>query len=103
MSKDEKRWIVLFVAVVIIAIVLFVSLGMSKNKKQTDEEGTTVVQQGSSIDEKYVEVKDDGTKVNTSNKLKENKTFDGLNISNINIETKNNETVVKADITNSTN
>ncbi len=103
MNKDEKRWIVLLIAVVIIAIVLFVSLGLSKNKKEgIADEGTSVTQGEANPNEKYVEVKEDGTKINISNKLKESKTFDELNISNINIETKNNETIVKADITNST-
>lgn len=98
MTRDEKRWIVLLVAVVLIAIVLILGLAKSKNVKKEEENNTNINQQ-----QEYVEVKEDGTKVNTSNKLKENKEFNGLQISNISIEEKENETVVRADITNTTN
>ena len=101
MNKEEKRWIILLGAVLIILIVLIVGLRLSKNKNEEGEkEGTQVVQEGR--EEKYVEVKEDGTKVNQSNKLKEAKNFEGLKIENITIETKNNETILKADVENTT-
>lgn len=101
MNKEEKKWIILLGAVLIILIALIVGLRLSKNKNQEEkEEGTQVVQEGT--EEKYVEVREDGTKVNQSNKLKESKNFEGLKIENITIETKNNETILKADVENTT-
>ena len=98
MTKDEKRWIILLVAVILIAIALIIGLTKSKDVKKEEENSINIEKK-----EEYVEIKEDGTKVNTSNKLKENKEFNGLQISNISIEEKENETVVRADITNTTN
>lgn len=99
MTRDEKRWIVLLVAVLVIAIGLIIGLAKSKNvNKEEQKENVTNIEQIQN--EEYVEVLDDGTKVNTSNKLKEDKEFNGLKISNISIEEKGNETVLEADITN---
>ena len=102
MTRDEKRWIILLVAVLSIAIVLIIGLVKSKDaKKGSIKENITNVEQVQN--EEYVKILEDGTKVNTSNKLKENKEFNGLKISNISIEEKENETVVEADIINETN
>ncbi len=99
MTRDEKRWIILLIAVLVIAIGLIIGLAKSKNvKKEEQKENITNVEHIQN--EEYVEVLDDGTKVNTSNKLKEDKEFNGLKISNISIEEKGNETVLEADITN---
>lgn len=100
MNKDEKKWIVLLVAVFIILAVLIIGLSLSKNKKTEEKGGTQVIQE--QTEEKYVEVKEDGTKINKSNKLKETKNFEGLEIKNITIETKDNETILKADVENTT-
>ena len=98
MTRDEKRWIVLLIAVLVIAIVLIVGLAIGRNiKKEKKEENNNV---GQVKNEEYVEVLEDGTKVNTSNKLKENKKFGNLEISNISIEEKENETILEADVTN---
>ena len=98
MTRDEKRWIVLLIAVLVIAIVLIVGLAIGRNiKKEKTGENNNV---GQAQNEEYVEVLEDGTKVNTSNKLKENKKFGNLEISNISIEEKENETILEADVTN---
>lgn len=100
MNKDEKRWIVLLVAVLVIAVVLIV--GLSRSKKTEEPVKNNEVEQVQK-EEAYVEVLEDGSKVNTSNKLKENKEFNGLEISNIEIVEKDNETILEADVTNQTN
>lgn len=101
MTRDEKRWIVLLIAVLIIAVVLIIGLAKSKDaKKEKQDENSNNTEQVQN--EEYVEVLEDGTKVNTSNKLKENKAFNGLEISNISIEEINNETILEADVTNTT-
>lgn len=100
MNKDEKRWIVLLVAVLVIAVVLII--GLSRNKKTEEAVKNNEVEQVQK-EEAYVEVLEDGSKVNTSNKLKENKEFNGLEISNIEIVEKDNETILEADVTNQTN
>lgn len=100
MTRDEKRWIVLLIAVLLIAIFLIVGLAVVKNLKKAEEKGNNISEQLQN--EEYVEVLEDGTRVNTSDKLRENKEFNGLQISNITIEEKENETILEADITNTT-
>ena len=101
MTRDEKRWIILLVAVLLIAIFLIVGLIKSRDVvKEEIKQNENKIEQVRN--EEYVEILDDGTKVNTSNKLRENKQFNGLKISNITIEEKENETILEAEITNTT-
>ena len=99
MNKNEKRWIVLLVAVLIIAVVLII--GLLSIKKTGDVEENNNVQEVQK-ENGYAQVLEDGSKVNTSNKLKENKEFNGLQISNIKIVEKDNETILEADVINLT-
>ena len=102
MTRDEKRWIILLVAVLLIAIFLIVGLIKSRDVvKEEIKQNENKIEQVRN--EEYVEILDDGTKVNTSNKLRENKQFNGLKINNITIEEKENETILEAEITNTTN
>ena len=70
MNKNEKRWIVLLVAVLVIAVVLIVSLSMSGNKQdttiggQSQTQGTTGTQTGD-------ESSNYATRVNTNEDFKE--------------------------------
>lgn len=100
MTRDEKRWIILLIAVILIAIVLIVGIKLGNKNRQENNKNEEVIETEKT--EEYVEEREDGTRVNTSNKLKEDKNFDGLKISNIIIEEKENETIVEADVTNTT-
>lgn len=93
MAKKKKRIIILLIVIVLIIVISVVLINIIKTNKKS----------GKSENEIYVEVLEDGTKRNTSNKLKENKKFNDLQISNITIEEKNNQTILKTDVTNLTN
>ena len=70
MKKKEKRMILILLVVLVIAVVIFV---ISKNKtgnKENTEENNVV--------EEFVQVLEDGTRLNTSTKLNEMKKFEGL-------------------------
>ena len=65
MSRNEKRWIILLVAVIVIAIVLIVGLANGgKNDEIQQGEGEPVVNE-----EIYTTELSDGTKLNTSEDL----------------------------------
>lgn len=90
MRKNEK--ILIFVLLAILVIVLIV---VNVNKKGKDNSGNNTT-------EKYVEVLEDGTKLNTSNKLSKTKKINGLEITNIQLTTKDGMTVLLADVKNTT-
>ena len=103
MSKNEKRWIVLLIAVVVILVALFV--GLSWNNDETEsQEGGQPVQQGEAPnnenEEKYVDELDDGTKVNTSESFNSTKTYNNLEISNIQYTSRDGMSVLLADVKN---
>ena len=94
MKKNEKIMIaVLIVIVIIVTIVFFVT---RKENKKVEENVVKEEQQ----QEEYVQVLDDGTKLNKSDKLNETKVFDGLEISNIQLTESNNLSVLLGTITN---
>ena len=98
MNQNEKRWIVLLVAVVIIAIVFFVELGF-RNKDGEDLADNS--QNVPTNEEQYTVQLDDGTKLNTSEDFNSNKTYGDLEISNIQYTTRpDGMTVLLADVTN---
>lgn len=101
MSSNEKRWIILLVAVVIIAIILFVSLGIIRNNKENVDDNQGNVQTNQ---EQYTIELDDGTKLNTSDDFNSNKKYGDLEISNIQYTTRpDGITLFLADVTNTGN
>ena len=99
MNKNEKRWIVLLVAVLAIAVVLIVGLGMNGNKQntsiggQSQTQGTTGTQTGD-------ENSNYATRVNTNEDFNATKTYNNLEISNIQLSENNGTSVLLADVTN---
>ena len=95
MNSNEKRWIVLLIAVLVIAIVLMVVLpNINKDKEEVGEQQPIV------NEEKYTTELEDGTKVNTGEEFNSTKTYGNLEISNIQYTEKDGKTVLLADVTN---
>lgn len=78
--------------VIIVIIVLAVSIIISNSKKSKNQEQ----------DENFTIVSEDGTIINNSEKLKQDKEIDGMIMNKINIKSKNNETTLTANIQNIT-
>ena len=96
MKKQEKRMILILIIVsaLIITIIWFVT----RNKEDNNVGETTEnVEQG-----EFTKVEADGTIVNTSEKLNENKQNIGFEITNINFIKRGNETILTARVTNNT-
>lgn len=101
MNSNEKRWIVLLVAVIVIAIILIVAIAGSKEEKKGK-----IVENKAEVtinEEKYIVELNDGTKVNTSEELKKVKKYKELEISNIQYTSKNGMTEILADVKNTGN
>ena len=89
-SNNKKKYIViLLILVVIIAVVVFVLL-WKKPENNLEQEKS------------YSTTLEDATKENNSEKIKETKEVDGLQISNMTITESDNLSKLSADITNNT-
>ena len=99
MNSNEKKWIILLIAVVIIAVVLIVGLNISKNNKNQVQSGN-MNQEENISEEKYSTELDDGTKINTGDEFNKAKTYNNLEISNIQYTEKDGMTVLLADVKN---
>lgn len=95
MRKSEKRLIliVVLIAVIIIAILAVVRNVVNKPNEEQGEQRT---------EEKYVEVSEIGTRINNSEKIKETKYVDDLEVTNIEISQKDGISILKATVKNNT-
>lgn len=91
MSRKEKRIIGILALITIIAIIVMVVIrNNNKNKEEQPVEP----------EEEFVEVLEDGTRLNKSDKLHETKTFDGMEISDFQLTENGNVTLLLGTITN---
>ena len=94
MKKKEKKMIgiLILVAVLVIAVIWFVT--------RPKDTATNENQPANTVKEEFVQVLDDGTKLNVSSKLNQTKELDGLSIGNIQYTYSNGISTVLADVTN---
>ena len=103
MNSNEKRWIVLLVAVVIIAVVLIVVLvngNRSADEQNTVQEPATTQEPAQEEQEEFVTQVEDGTKINTSEQFNAERTYNNVQISKIQFTEKDNMSVLLANVTN---
>jgi len=92
MTKKEKKKIFKIIGIlVLIIIILFVIKSITKNK---ENDGETLTKQA------YVEIQEDGTNLNTSDKLKQTKKLGELEFSNISLTSKDGQSYITADVKN---
>ena len=102
MKKKEKRMILILLVILIIAIVIFVvSKNANKgNKGNNANENGSTTQQENTEPEEFVQVLEDGTKLNTSTELNKEKQVGNYKFENMQLTTQDNQTVLLADVTN---
>lgn len=93
MKDNEKKMIIILLIILVIAIIIFV---VNKNKKGNNNEN---VEENNTVEE-FVQVLEDGTKLNTSTKLSEAKEVNGLKFENMQLTEQNGQSVLLADVTN---
>lgn len=96
MKTNEKKWILILAVILVIAIIVFFVMRLGKGKN-TEQNGAT---NGAGNTEQFYEELDDGTKLNVSTKLNQTKTVNGLEIGNIQLTNKDNQTVLLAEVEN---
>ena len=97
MKKKEKKMIltILVVGVIIVGIIYFATRPKEEKKQEMPVVENKVV-------EEFVQVLEDGSKLNTSTKLNETKNVNGLEIGNIQLSMVGGETTLFADVKNNT-
>ncbi len=98
MKTKEK--VVIIGLLILTSILIGIFLIRSKDNKQNNEQPNA---QENKLEENYSQVLEDGTKLNTSSKLKETKKIDSLEISDIQLTNKNEQSVLLANVTNKGN
>lgn len=99
MDKNKKILLGILLAIIIIAIIVMCIVSGPKTKDEKDNENTINETENISKEE-FVQILEDGTKLNISSKLNETKTVNGIEISNIQFTYKDGLTVLIADVTN---
>ena len=89
MKSQEKRNLIILGIISIVIIIILVNVRDKSNEKSKQQN-----------EEPYVQVLEDGTKLNTSNKLNTDRQLDQFQISNIQLTNQNGQTVLLANITN---
>ena len=100
MNKKVKKIIATIMIIIVIAMVITIMLRF-RNRKST--ENIRTVEEQIIPKEEFVDKLEDGTRINSSDKLHETKTFDGLEISDFQLTEKDNMTVLLGKITNNAN
>ena len=102
MKAKELMIVLLIIIVLLIVIIVAVNANKNKGNEENTQTPAIGVVEENKVEE-FVEVQEDGSKVNTSEELKKTKTIEGLEISNIRLVENNNVSQVVADIKNPTN
>lgn len=101
MKKKEKQ----FLAILIIAVVVIIGvIWLITNNKKTEnkENGQKIENNGTTMQGEFTKEENDGTIVNTSEKLKEVREVEGFKLSDVKLEGKDGNTMFKALVTNTT-
>ena len=97
MKEKEKRGLLILILVAI-AIITTLAIITNRKGKEVNSDET----EENEVVEEFVQVLEDGTKLNTSTKLSETKIVDGLKIGNIQLTMQNGQSVLLADAENDT-
>ena len=103
----KKRLILLVILLIVLIVVIIASVGIinnldknNDNIQNNEQENIAPPEVQNEVNEEFVEILDNGIKQNTSSKLKEEKTINGLLIDNIDLFMSNGQTILRADVEN---
>lgn len=99
---DRKKIILIVVGIIILVIIAVGIVKLTQKDEPEDTNTTGVINEMENVEtfEEYVSELDDGTRLNSSEKMKETKKYKNLEISNVQLTEKNGSSVILADITN---
>ena len=97
-----KEVMLILATIIVVLVIIIVGVSIKKSGKQETAKTPEIGVVEENKVEEFVEVKADGTKVNTSNQLSKIKKIDGLEISNIKLTENGNVSQIIADVKNPT-
>lgn len=99
MTNKEKKIIFTIVLIMIVILITIFCIKLSKNNNRNENmEGG--IQSSNQNEEKYTEILNDGTKINSSAEFNKNKKYKKLSISNIQFTSKNGNSALIANVKN---
>lgn len=101
----DKKWFIFIGIVIFVMIALLIFKGIRKEEKKkenTTKDNVTIITSDNSNENEFIEVQEDGTRLNKSEKFSTTKKIEGLEISNIKLTEKDNITQILADVKNTT-
>ena len=101
MKKNEKRLIIVLLVITVIVVAIYMSRKDNGEIIENDV-NVEVIEEENKVVEEFVQVLEDGTKLNTSTKLSETKDLNGLQIGNIQLTESNGQSLLLADVVNNT-
>lgn len=101
-NKRKKKLTRCIIFLIFLVIVMFIVFKFFiKGNKEEGKQSTQIKEENNlNINEKYVQLLNDGTKINESEKLKKDKQFENLKLSNIQLKYKNGITNLLCDVEN---
>lgn len=102
MKREEKLMVGVLILITILVIIVGIVMSINKGKKE-NKDNNVVAREENRVVEEFVDLREDGTKVNKSSKLHEKKTYDGLEIGNLQLTMKDNVSVILGEIKNVSN
>lgn len=100
-KKEKKRLLILIVVAIMIILVLFIVRAVLNNNENDNQQNPS--SSSTEAGSEYIALYSDGSKLNTSSKLKENKNYQNITISNIQLTTVNGLNRLLANVTNNSN
>lgn len=97
-KKEKKRLLILIVVAIMIILVLFIVRAVLNNNENDNQQNPS--SSSTEAGSEYIALYSDGSKLNTSSKLKENKNYQNITISNIQLTTVNGLNRLLANVTN---
>lgn len=101
MKTKEKKIIMILVSIVLILGITYL-ITKGNNTKNVNNNIEEIKEESQNIEE-FVKIQEDGTKVNISSKLQEEKELEGLKIGDIRITEKEGQFLLLAKVRNTTN
>lgn len=98
--KNKRRILMIIFMLIVISIFAIATILNNSNKNESENSVTENQEDEGQQAEKYTMTLEDGSKVNISEKLAEPKTIDGLEIKDIELVYKDNQTRLKANVVN---
>lgn len=102
MKREEKLMVGVLILITILVIIVGIVMSINKGKKE-NKDNNVVAREENRVVEEFVDLREDGTKVNKSSKLHEKKAYDGLEIGNLQLTMKDNVSVILGEIKNVSN